>query len=1719
MEVHLLAFVAALLFGMLLHVDAGAQMLTINVVDPSGNPVAGFRWLVEEDATRDVDFTPALPGKDLSLSFHRSYMPVVGKGTSASPTIDLDATKRYYVSVLPDNAGTQKYQMGGAQVARGSTSVTVTVNPAPIPTAQISVFAFNDNQPINNAPDLPQEQGLAGFSVLLFEAGGTYGQSGGQVTQDAFGNPIGTTYKPDGSILLKGDSTLKTGADGTLLIKNLAPGKYTIQIVPPAGSNWHQTHTIEGTKGIDAWVKANEPSFFQEFGPPGHHVFIGFVQAGAAVNPATNAPYLNGSASITGTVVNLHNSRPPDYAFYNGHPIPNCWVGLNELPAAGGRGLYAGACNADSSFVIPNVPPGDYQLVVWDEYLDVIFATHNVTVPAGATEVALQEVPVFFWFSRLESVVFYDADQDGFRDDGEVGIPEQAVNLRFRDGSIYQSFPTDMDGYVPFDEVFPFFNWLVAEVDFARFKATGATIAVDNGGPIDENETWSYGGKLSPQPQSENGGAPYRTETGQVLTQAFQGFLGQTSVIEWGKVNYAPGENGGISGIVQYASTRAEDDPSMAAAENWEPGIPRVQVNLYRDATGPDGVPDKAIDDANSSGAVELADVDNWPFGWRDDPTAKGTEDVDRNGNGAFDQGDALQVVTTDSWDDSSPEGCQGEVFVSHGQPTDCYDGLRNFNQVRPGVFDGGYAFNDIPAGTYIVEAVTPPGYEHVKEEDKNVDFGDEYVPGPLALPFGCANWDDVDNDGIPGRLVPPFLSLFPSQAVDGAYANQNRPLCDRKQVVLRDRQNAGANFFMFTEVPVAAHIVGMILDDTANEFDPNAPTFGEKHAPAFLPVAIRDWTGREISRVYADQYGTFNALVPSTFAMNLPMPSGVSPNMLTACMNSPGPIADPSGAVDANGKPVMITDPHFNRQYSQFCYTFQYLPGKTTYLDTPVVPIAAFAGPGQYPLDCEYPNGTPMINWASGDNGPWVPAPTTTAPRTITIVSAGQVPVPNPAYDGTPATPATIVRDYGFGGTQGSVTLNGRPLAITAWTPDSITAQANCDPLTGVCHTTGQLVVARGDNQASSRTGLTFTVGGTAPIRVAPGGSIQAAIDAAPDSGSPLILVPPGRYEELVIMHKPVRLQGWGAHSTTINAVKAPAEKLANWRDKIRTLIDGVASNGEFSLLPGQEVAFNAPDNEPVLFGAEEGPGILVVGGANNQGNANEFGPTRVARIDGFTVTGADHGGGIFASGYARNLVVSNNRIVGNQGTYGGGIRIGHAVLLDEAATSGYTDARNTNVNIHHNQVMQNGSLEGAGGGIALYTGSSGYQVRENTVCGNFSMSDGGGIGHLGLSDGGTIANNAILFNQNFNQGVGVSGGGVFIGGSAPIAPNVLSSGAGNVSVLANLIQGNQAGAGDGGGIRAQFVNGTDVRAGNGGTRAVGQWHRLDLYNNIVVDNMAGLAGGGISLQDTTRAFIVHNTVANNDSTATVGAVYSVTQGRSTPQPAGIVSRAHSVALKAVFDDPDTPNGIRNARGAYSAPDRLGNNIVWRNRSFYWEIDDTTMPATFGLRPVVNPDGSGADYWDFAVLGTANPACLAPVNSVLTATSQHGCSYSAVNNSTANPLFVAEYHNGAPGQTILMPETTTSLATAAALDEGGNFIDVRFGPLTLYTVTDPATGAQGPAYGNYHIQDGSPAECLGATGVGVTTDWDGQTRPISTTPCTNPALAATRPDAGADER
>ncbi len=1599
-----------------------AMALTLTVVGPDGEPVTAYRWLVEEDATRY-----SIPGvqnaETLALNFHTSYMPPVARGDHTnSSNIVLDPTKRYFISVLP-NSG---YTIGGAPISPGQSTVRVVVNKLPLPTAQITVFVFEDNWPINNAPDLPEEKGLEGFSIILEEPGGRYGQAGGQVMQDAFGNPLGTEYNPDGTVKKMGDGTIITDANGLAVIKNLSPGKYGVQAVPPAGQDWVQTSTIEGTKVIDAWVKPNEPPYFAEFGPPGWHVFIGFVK------PMADTTVLNGGSTISGRIVNLHLSRPPNFSFEKGQPFKHItpWVGLNDLSSGIGRGVYAQKCNPDGSFSISGVPPGNYELVVWDSNLDLIFGTLGVTVPPAGGDLNLGDVPVFQWFSGLLNYVFYDSNENGFRDPGEKGISGMNINIRWRDGTVYQSAVTDTTGFAPFHEVFPFFNWLVAEVDFSRFKATGATIVVDNGGPINLADPWSFGGLLNPQPQPDplNPGQflPYRIETGTVLTEAFQGFLGQTNVIQWGKKDYAPGENGGISGIVYYATTRAEDDPQFAAAEPWEPGIPRVQVNLYRDDNA-DGI----IDDLNGDGTVTLADIDNYPFASHDRPFPA-PEDIDRNGNNRFDYGDAIQITTTDSWDDNLPTDCPGDPADPFYNGGKCYDGLRNFNQVRPGVFDGGYAFSGLAPGTYIVEALPPRSpfgdtYETVKEEDKNIDFGDTYKARAFLFAPACV--------GDP-HTVPAELSLFPG--VPAPFAGQTRPLCNRKQVIVADGLNTPADFYMFTPVPIAGHIVGMILDDLANEFDINSPQFGEKFAPPWLPISIRDWTGREIQRVYSDEFGTYNALVPSTYTMDRPMPSGVAPNMVTVCLNDPGPIPDP----DNPGN--FITDPFFNRQYSQFCYTFQYMPGTTTYLDTPVLPIAAFAGADQFPLDCEFPDGTPKIYSVSGPTGgPYV----SETGQSITIVSEGFVDVPNPEYDGKGGTrPKTVTRDYSFGNTQGTVTIGGMPLDIIAWTPGSISATVPAGT------TTGQLLVTRGDNNETTPVGVTLTVGPVdgSVLRVPPGGSIQQVIDSAQPGD--LVLVPPGNYEEMVIMSKPVKLQGWGAGSTTISAIKSPAEKLQAWRQKIQSLIE----SGSVDLLLGQQVGFGGI--EPVTLFNEEGPGITVLAKDTTpaSGGYGLVNGKPNARIDGLTITGADVGGGIFVNGYAHYLQISNNRVINNQGTLAGGIRLGHPFLTVE--TPGgltYQSSFNDHIKIHHNHITQNGSLGGIGGGVSLNTGSDYYELSENFICGNISLGDGGGVGHYGVSNQGLIAKNSIVFNQSFNQGRNVSGGGIFVGGATPVGgQGLLSAGTGSVTIVSNLLQGNVAGAGDGGGIALVRTNGQDILSNPGQPE---NWHEVNIFNNIIANNISGLAGGGIALQDAVNTNIINNTIANNDSTATAGdAFLPGSPNQSTPQPAGIASRGHSSELLTALG---TTGG---SFSTFSDP-VLKNNIIWHNRSFYFLVDTSQTPASYVLVP--NPD---SPYRDLGVLGSASPGTMNPLNCILTDTAGFDTS-----NISSDPVFVSEYFNSARSR-IIEQEPTTGIQPAPAFDEGGNFIDLHFGPLSLI---DPGTGN---LFGNYHIQFGSPARELG---------------------------------------
>jgi len=1579
----------AVFINLMLHVEA--QAFTVNVVgcDASNNctlPVSGFRWLLEEDNTNQSP--PGVRvGDSIGLDIHNSHAPVVAKGSavgsSGSVTVP-DSTKPYFVSVLPD-AG---FSNGGTMVPAGASEVTVKVHQNPLPTAQVSIFIFKDHNPINNTPDAGEE-GIAGASILIFDLGG-------QMSQDACGNPLGTTYLASdcSSVDAMGTGVITTDADGQAFIKNLVPGKYGIRAVPPGNAtDWTQTSTIEGTPGVDAWVKANEPPIFIEgFGTGFNHVFIGFVKP-AELPWGTGGP---GGATITGRNIFNHFGRPPiNQGFFEGPPVSGCWVGLNDL-AAVNKGLIAVPCDENSNFTFNNVPPGTYQLVTWDRPLDALFGFNTVTVPASAANVDLGNVMSFRWFGTLKGSVFYDANQNGFRDQGEEGIANQAVNLRFRDGSVYQATMSVPGGEYALEEVFPFFKWLVAEVDFLRFKATGMTAAVDYGGFIPPADGWivpSFGA-LNPQPQEaanpNTGNNLSRTETGPVLTQAMHLFLNQTNVIDWGKINYGPGENGGISGIVFYDVTRAENDPRMAAGEPWCPGIPRVQVCLYRDVNG-DGI----IDNLNGVAGVQLCDVDNYPFGWSDNTAPRGPEDVVRSGDGiTFNLGDAIEVTATDSWDDNKPTGCIQDLPPIAGvQP--CYDNYGTWNQVRPGVFDGGYAFGSpaggaLEPGTYIVEAITPPSYETVKEEDKNVDFGDEFRPSQLLIPAECVG--TIENTGA-DHVVPNWLTLFNEQvAIDPPLAGSVTPLCSMKQVIVEETKNTAADFFMFTEVPKAARVVGFSNNDLAAEFNAGSPVFGEKTSPSWIPVSMQDWQGNEVARVYTDEWGSYNALLPSTYTANAAIPAGMSPNMITAVLNHP---IMPDGNID----------PFYDPRYSVTPWTFDYWSGKTTYLDTPLVPIASFTGFPQSGPDVEPATLVPVI---SSVNGPVTGPVVCGTSRAVTITSLGLTSVPNPDFDpNIPGSPATVSRDYGFGSVQGTVTLSGTPVVIDSWSDSTINVTIPAGA------TTGLLQVTRGDNGNTTDVGITLHVlASCSGIRqVIPGSptAIQNAIDTA--ASGDLIIVPPGTYSENVILYKNVKLQGSGAGSTIIYANPTPANKLTAWHDKILSILG----------------------TDP--FRANEAPGIMVLGTAP--------GFTNPVLIDGFKIFGAIIGGGIYVDNNVSGLAISNNRITGNQGNFGGGIAVG---MPQRPST-------NPNIVIQNNEIIKNGGIQG-GGGIAVYSGATGYSITDNIISGNFSRFNGGGVSHSGLSNNGYIANNTITFNEvAFGGAAFGDGAGIFVGGEQ--VPGAVSDGAGNVRISANLIQGNLAGVGTGGGIRAFAVNGQDVLSAPGNPAA---WYGLTVENNMIVNNVAGFAAGGIALQDAAKVTIVNNTIANNDSTATAANAFGAGATTSTPQGAGIVSNAHSTGA----------TGIATASGQTFSDPVLVNNIVRNNRSFY-----TSNNGAGGL--LVNPT---LPVWDLSVTGV--PAFLNPDHCILTSlTPADGADYTGNGNSAANPAFVSSYSN--------------LITIAAVIDEGGNAITVRFTPLA-------------ETAGDYHIRAISPA-IDAASAAAPSTDYDGETRPNGA-----------GPDIGADE-
>jgi hypothetical protein len=1359
--------------------------------------------------TTGTQETPVDP-KQVSLDPRKRYYISVLPGDAANP-FNAAYASAPDCSAAGRAAGSCGHGMGGAPIGKGQTSVMVLTQPSPYPPAKLTVFVFEDDFPLNGEHDAgggidvlsPNEPGLGNFQITLFDDAGGTGDATGQPTYDMFNMPLtnslaGTIDPVTGldacpispvvttNVLQSGpvatpaqctaDPTLKGcqkgivgmivtcptyESDGTTLsplagqavVNNLYQGRYGVVATPGAdriarGEEWLQTNTLDGQKAHDSFMRIGEPAYFQEYGPAGYHVSIGFAnpkiirdrKPGLCATPSADCTH-----EIKGHVTMARMSRVPDERLYgsgtrDAFAFTQCYVSLGDPD---GADFDFQKCADDGSFDFTGVPPGNWKLTIFDQWNDqIVDGIMQPVAVAGTAPIDMGEIATHQWQSNIYTRTFFDANGNGvsdhdtrgvpctapnvpvgcnptFGNDLETGLTLVATNIRFRDGSFSNFNNTDLNGYANFNEVFPLFSWYTIETDSTRYKTTGVHVVYDSGGPVDGSSPGgtacstsgsnprcgsssigqNFANTYEPYPLPSNlsvPGAVYCAEGADCATSAasfaagtqvpsqttnhstgridppfwfgsygWQGFSGQNSFLEFGKKPYVAGETGGIHGHVVYASTRPFDDPQLLLQTSWEPLVPHVRINLYKEDVGADG----ATQTLTLIDHTETSSFDDWAQGFRSD----GIPNMNCPGQSGLDSlGHAIDpfffsLQNQPQWLDIYNNGAGNTTVLPNNSQFKCYDGMHNWNQLQPAPYDGLYTFPSVtgfdpktgrpsgtnctacttnpdstdryrfgtpmlPAGKYVVEVVVPPGYELVKEEDKNILIGDNFIapvtqqfaglgnvfilPDQAEISSACNGTSAPQNptcslgrasslpshEGDTGsvesfwpcvgarRTVPDFISLYPQSAEISPFAGAVRPLCDRKEVTLTDQSAALAKFYIFTSAHTASHFTGVITDDFTAEFDPFSPQFGEKFAPAYLPVSIKDWTGNEISRVYADQWGAYNGLSYSTWEVNPPNPTGYGPTMMVLCMNDSGsgtvsPPWDPAAAGTTSKTP----DPLFQPQYSQFCYELPFMPGQTGYFDTPVVPNTAFSEGYNHP-DCNYADATPAIKSVIGDvAGPWVSA----TGHSITITALGNLLVDNYGYSGPSVTTSPfniqkITRHYGFGATKGTVSLVSPPNAagttttatippgqVTTWTDGTITANIpnslgsafNCPvqqqsaykppgTATAMC---AQLVITAANGKKSVDT-VTVTIGGKKPTVLAAGRTVQSAIDAAMPGD--LIIVPPGAYHELLLMWKPVRLQGVGAASTIIDANAHPAGLLDPWRRQVGCLF-GLSPDG----------------------------------------------------------------------------------------------------------------------------------------------------------------------------------------------------------------------------------------------------------------------------------------------------------------------------------------------------------------------------------------------------------------------------------------------------------------------------------------------------------------------------------------------------------------------------
>ena len=315
--------------------------------------------------------------------------------------------------------------------------VVVPLQPLPLPTATIKAQVFADVTEANGQYD-PGEDGLSGFAGKITDYLG-------QVNTDVFGNPLCTTYAvqrpeqrrrpgPGREIILDADHeptvdpprrqvpvrrhqhgrrrqqrpttacTSAKGLDptlarGELTIPNLGPNRYALSLVPPTGSSWVQTTTLEGNHDWDAWAMEGATGYDTEFVVAGEPFPADDLRLRAraratrrtgttADSPASTAGGARARSRASSTPMDIYipqkgGAEPADARASRARRSTTrstsrgsrCPTSTAATPPS-----TSAAATPTARSQITNVPDGTYTLTYWDEPQDYILDLLSVTV-------------------------------------------------------------------------------------------------------------------------------------------------------------------------------------------------------------------------------------------------------------------------------------------------------------------------------------------------------------------------------------------------------------------------------------------------------------------------------------------------------------------------------------------------------------------------------------------------------------------------------------------------------------------------------------------------------------------------------------------------------------------------------------------------------------------------------------------------------------------------------------------------------------------------------------------------------------------------------------------------------------------------------------------------------------------------------------------------------------------------------------------------------------------------------------------------------------------------------------------------------------------------------------------------------------------------------------------------------------------------------------------